>query len=262
MPKVDILVSNRNSLEAIQLCVESVHAYTRPGDYQLIVYDDVSDNGIDIPYLRGKQEQGWLRLIEGERRVEHGGALNALVNVTCESDLAVIMDCDIEVLRDGWLDDFVELLADDPLAIAAVRCHGVQVRGGTSRGGAYLAPFCEWWFGLLNMQAYRDDMQVDWTGSWVSTKEEFMALPDAASLPIDKMATYSFDVGCKFYDKVLHNNPKGYYIVSPLPGHINNSFNHYLQVCHHIADGRPEITAHVRKKLDVMRQQLKGLRHG
>jgi glycosyltransferase involved in cell wall biosynthesis len=261
MPKIDILVSNRNSLEAIQLCVESIHNYTRPGDYQLVVYDDASDNGIDIPYLRERQVQGWLRLVEGKRRVFHGGALNALVNVICKSDLAVILDCDIEILRHGWLDDLVGLIAGKPLAIAAVRCWGVQVRGGTGRGAAYLAPFCEWWFGLLNMQAYRDDMQVDWTGSWVSTKEELMALPDAASLPIDKIDTYSFDVGCKLYDKVLHNNPRGYYIVDPLPEHVKNSFTHYLQVCHHVANGRPEITAHVQEKLNFMRKKLKGLRH-
>ena len=91
MKSVSILISNLNSFEAIQLCVESVRKHTKYPDYKIIVYDDTSWNKVDLAYLRIARNQGWLKLIEGETRVGHGGSVNALLEA-CNTDLAMILD--------------------------------------------------------------------------------------------------------------------------------------------------------------------------
>lgn len=258
MPKsCSILISNRNSYEAIQLCIESVRHYTEYPDYQIIVYDDCSDNGIDLPYLKEKQGLGWLKLIEGKERKEHGGALNVLVNEVCQSDLAMIMDCDIQILRSGWLTNMVNLISTDEKAIGACNCLGIKWRGRK----VFVGPFCEFWFGLLNMNAYRDGMQVDWEPMLIYDKEEMKRYID--NLNIKKIDLFVLDVGSKLPTKVLYDNPKGYRIISPLPENINNAYTHYMQItCHKEARGpqAEEIKGHANQKLAEIRKELEALR--
>jgi len=50
MKTCSILISNYNSFETIQLCIESIRKYT---DYphKIVVYDDCSTNEMDVAYL-------------------------------------------------------------------------------------------------------------------------------------------------------------------------------------------------------------------
>jgi len=255
MAPVDILITNRNSREAIELCVESVRAYTHPGDYDLIVYDDCSDNNLDLPYLREAQGKGWLRLIEGRTRALHGGALNVLLNEVSTADYAVLLDCDIEIKRSGWLADLLALIADDPLAIGVVNCLPAKIRGP----GTWVAPFGEWWFGALNMRAYRDGMAVDWRPVMIRDAKAIGKL--APWLIEHRIDEYIFDVGCKLCHKVRTDNPKGYHFVSPLPEEMRSTFRHYLQVSHHLGSTSDAIITHVNGKLAEMRASLNTIRH-
>lgn len=63
MKTVSILISNCNSFDAIQLCIESIRARTDYPNYQIIVHDDESPNGVDIKYLEEAEAKGWIRLI-------------------------------------------------------------------------------------------------------------------------------------------------------------------------------------------------------
>lgn len=254
MKPIDILITNRNSLEAVQLCVESARHYTGGYNHQVIVYDDASDNGIDLPYLRDAQERGWIQLIEGRERLRHGGGLNVLLNEICRAKYAVILDCDIEILKLGWLADLVKLIDGNEKAIGAVNCRDWQIRGP----GHYLAPFCEFWFAVLNMDAYRDGMMVDWQPSFYADEDEIRKLN--SSLPVGEIEQYIFDVGSKLYHKVLTDNPKGYYFITPLPEEIMSSFRHYRQVSHNIGDWHEHIIKHINEKLAEIRARLDRIR--
>lgn len=257
MTPIDILITNRNSREAIQLCVESVRFHTTPGTYQIIVYDDCSDNDIDLPYLRQAQAKGWLRLIEGRERALHGGGINLLLNEVCQADYAVLLDCDIEIRRDGWLDSLMLLVRGNDRAIGAVNCLHHQIRGT----GHWIAPFCEFWFGLLNMKAYRDGMMVDWRPVIVTDPAEIARLaPELANEAHEPVEQYIFDVGCKLYHKVLTDNPKHYYFISPLPEEIKQSFRHYRQVSHLIGAQTGGLKRHVDGQFDAIRASLNAIR--
>jgi len=109
MKSVDILITNHNSGDTIALCIESIRKFT---DYPhgIIVYDDATDPAQydDLTYLREAQRKGWIRLIEGERRIMHGKSIAALLGET-KADFAMILDCDIEINRPWWLGEMIRL---------------------------------------------------------------------------------------------------------------------------------------------------------
>ncbi len=108
MKSVSICITNFQSGDAVALCIESVRRFTKY-PHEIVVYDDASDTRYynDIEYLRAVRDKGWIRLIEGEQRVNHGPALARMLD-TCQTDLAMVMDCDIQIVRDGWLEAMVE----------------------------------------------------------------------------------------------------------------------------------------------------------
>lgn len=254
MNKVEILISNRNSFEAIQLCIESIRHHTKYPDYQIIIYDDCSDNGIDLQYLREKQEKGWLRLIEGKEWKDHGGALNILVNETCQTDLAMIMDCDIQILKSGWLIEMVDLISAEKKAIGICNCFGTRRRGAE----VYVGPFCEFWFGLLNMVAYRDGMEVDWRPTIICDKEKMRKY--AEGLDVNILDYFVLEVGSKLYVKTLYDNPKGYHFISPIPKNINNAYRHYRQVASLSKLERIDIRQYMAIQFKIIKEELKTLR--
>lgn len=242
MNPVDILIPNYNGREALQLCIESVAAYT-PEPHRVIVYDDASENPGESEYLDRAQANGWVnKVIVGHEHYGHGYALNEMVG-TCaagEASYAVLMDNDIQILHRGWLSDLLALVADPRVLIVAME---KEKFGYCSRGympGQFLP-----WFALLNMAAYRDGMQVDWSTSELSRKDEpwlteCAHLYPPADNPMFKQtrATWGayardfdpdkiiFDPGCVLWCKMRHDNPKGY-IHQELPPTLLLSFRHW-----------------------------------
>lgn len=101
---VSICITNFQSGDTIALAIESIRKFT---DYphEIIVIDDATDPTLydDLAYLRSVRDKGWIRLIENESRQNHGPSLSRMLD-TVQSDLAMIMDCDIQILAPGWLE--------------------------------------------------------------------------------------------------------------------------------------------------------------
>jgi glycosyltransferase involved in cell wall biosynthesis len=129
MKSVEILISNFNSGEAIELCIESIRKFTAY-PHTITVRDDgtwtkpMPEVGLvngygDLDYLRAARDRGWIKLIDGQRRLMHGSSLNVLLD-QCQADLAMIIDCDIQVLSPGWLEEMVETQARTNAAMMTV----------------------------------------------------------------------------------------------------------------------------------------------
>lgn len=226
MKTCSILISNHNSFEAIQLCVESVKKYTQH-PHKIIVFDDASINEIDLEYLREAKRKGMIHeLIEGKKQITHGGALNILINEICDTDYAAILDCDIQIKNYNWLQDLIDLASRDPkiLAICDFKREGIGAF-------AYRTGFYTFWFGLLNMTAYKDDMQVDWLLRKADrNKEPYKSIFNEWS---DKPKPKNFnedvvhnDPGCHLWLKITYNNPKGYKHVC-VPDYIFAKYHHF-----------------------------------
>jgi len=267
MKSISILIPNRNSFEALQLCIESIRKYT---DYphKIIVYDDRSTNDVDVQYLRRADVLGWLELHLGMKHLGHGAALNELVNRLCDTDYAIVMDSDIEIKRSGWIQDFLAIAATDEKIISIVDTIGKRL---TWLG--YNVPVCNFSLGFLNMEAYRNGMEVDWRsviGGTDRRQEPYESIfadiyPAPASfknLPKFNENFVSIDPGAKFWLKVNYDNPKRYRVI-PMSVGLKQKYHHFDHISFiSIPDPSypPKIAVQREAKFMVIRNHLKGLR--
>lgn len=197
-----ILVSNYNSWEAIQLCLESINKHTNY-PFDITVYDDCSTNKVDLEYLRRQRNIGWLTLIEGKKRVGHGEALNTLLD-SCESDFACILDNDIQILKTSWLEDFVSLFKNETDILACGIEHNLNI------GRPAITSWFQTWFMMLNMKPYRN-VAINWDKKIID-------------------GTY-YPVGADLWLKlVVHNLDERRRVISPLPERFNSYFHHFAHV--------------------------------
>lgn len=288
-PEVSILITNYNSFECIELCIESIRHYTRYPNYKIIVFHDSSyvpdedglsqsPNLVDRDYLRGCQDKGWITLYEnlGRTALGHGGALNKLINVYCDTDYAAILDCDTQIRDFGWLDDLMDVALSSDKIIAVVDCKP----GGFSRYH-YRTAFQTWWLGFLNMKAYRDGMQVDWQISWEDRREypyteelaEFYPPENCKWTDYWDKADYIVkdefdrdrtvnDPGSQLYIKTKYFNPKDYKVV-PVPHATHSKYHHYGRISR-ISIPWPSDEERVkqvrRERFGMIRMELKKLR--
>jgi len=264
MDKVSILIPNRNSLEALELAVESIRYYTRY-PYKLIIYDDASTNGRDIEYLKQAESRGWLELHQGEKRVGHGGVLNELINKLCDTDYAVVMDSDVEIKGFDWIRDFLNIMAPGVIAISDVIDRRTTWKG-------YNVPVCDFSFGFLDMRLYRDNMEVDWrvmAGGTDRRQHPYESIfadiypPNRASVgPQFNEDFVSIDPGGKFWLRLHYGNPKGYKMLS-IPVTLKPKYHHHGHISY-ISEIEDSFTEKIRQgrdaKFKIINRQLKGLR--
>jgi glycosyltransferase involved in cell wall biosynthesis len=234
MNPVSILVSNYNSGDAIQLLVESIRRYTPEGAYKLIVYNDICKNGIDDKYLQGCRDRGWLTLFEntGEKALGYQTIVNRLLHDICDTEKAVLMDCDIQIKAHGWLEDMARLL-EEPSVLAAC-----DYRDDAICGRGWCSGFYRFWFGGLNMTAYRDGMHVDWGFSEGDRREwpycemfkkiEHVGFPEKYVPGFDDNKVFN-DPGSQLWLKTHFYNPKKYRVLD-IPQYLTNKFHHYGHV--------------------------------
>lgn len=267
MKTVSILIPNRNSFEAVQLAIESIRRYT---DYphRIIVFDDFSTNGIDIPYLENAKAKGWIELYRGKKHAGHGSALNQLVNDICDTDYAAIIDSDIEVKCSGWIQDFLSIVSTDKEIIAAVDTIEKRM---TWRG--YNVPVSNFSFGFINMKAYRDSMEVDWRsiiGGTDRREKPYCSIFADIYPPENRfkdLVTFdenfvSVDPGAKFWLKVNYFNSKSYRII-PIPYILLNKYHHFDHISF-ISIPDPSYPPHIAEKrklkFSLIKNHLKELR--
>ena len=238
MKKVDILISHWNSGKAIELCIQSIREFTKY-PHQIIVHDDGSTHKPNLDYLRLAQQKGWIKLSIGKENVGHGRVLNKLVNETCRTSHAIIMDSDVQILKEGWLSEFMEIAKKDKDILAIVDYVDKDYVPWGFRCGLYA-----FWFGLLNMKNYRNGMYVDWALKHAKRWREPFTTEFA------DLYTHEFkirmesrgwvkhgfnpdridcDPGSALYIKAKYDNPKNYKIV-PLTRSLKESHRHYAHI--------------------------------
>jgi len=229
MKSVSILIPNRDTYEMLQLCIESVRKYTRY-PHRIIVCDDNSQGGVDLEYLREGRDKGWLELYENDKQLYHGGMLNRLVNEICDTELAFLMDSDVQILKPGWLQDFITLISEGDDIIAV---WNTLLKYFTPH--CYRVPVYHVWFGLLNMTAYRDGMQVDWASKQTDRRDEpFKTIfapyypPREAGISWDSWDEnfVAIDPGGNPWVKFNYDNPRGYRVI-PMPSSLGKKYHHY-----------------------------------
>lgn len=242
MKKVDILIPNWHCLEAIELAVESIRAFTPQEDYHLVVHDDglhkeQLKKGFTYrnrDYLRKCAKKGWLELIESNKNIGHGASLDLLINRS-KADFAIVLDCDIQILKHGWLKE----------AMSCFKKKKDFVFCDTEQHATAILSYPTWintWFIMMDMKVYRDNMWVDWN-----------------VIDVDGVR---WNPGAALLAKLETDNPKNYRIL-PIPKELRPYYYHHVHmscistVSSH--DTKSFVSAHERR-FGKIRRELKKLR--
>jgi hypothetical protein len=222
--KVNILIGNCKTWEAIELTIESILKRTAYGPYEIIVYDQSreTDNGSRLPYLRTQAEKGNIKLIEGTYRQRsdldgHGKAIKELLK-NCDADLALLWDSDIEVLHSSWLS----------ILVSSLKGENVLGVGGFNPGRnhwdrMWIAPrYIPNWM-LLDMAIYKDFQgEDDWGLDFIPFSKwkypevfEGQRPPNNPELLNGEIRVFR-DTGWRIWEKLTFENPRRLKML-PLP---------------------------------------------
>jgi len=203
-------MTNFQSGDTVALAIESVRRFTKC-PYEMIVYDDASDPvhyGDDLTYLRAAQEKGWIKFIEGNPHGGWGCGIRTMLNAVT-TDLAMILDCDIQILRSGWLE---KMIAHQEATGAAMITDMEVFPDNVSIAS---------WFFMLDMAQYPFIKPAEWD---YTTKPEFISW-DATPMAL-------YPAGHQIYKNILDQGR----ILAPFPQGISSFPNgpgaYYHHPCH------------------------------
>jgi O-antigen biosynthesis protein len=117
-PKVSILIPTRNGLDLLRKCVLSIRNHTRYPNYEIVIIDNMSDDPALHQYIRDEQSENNLNVIKYEKPFNHSDMNNMAVN-SVQTDWVVLMNNDVEILSDRWLEQLVATAEiDKSIAVA------------------------------------------------------------------------------------------------------------------------------------------------
>ena len=135
-PKVSVIIATHNALPLLKNCVNSLREKTRYPNYEVFVIDNRSDDPELIQYLREESTRGRLRPVVYERPFNHSDMHNRVIAAT-DAEYVVLINNDVEVSSDGWLEQMLAIAEADP-TVAGV---GALLRfpdGRVQHGGVVL----------------------------------------------------------------------------------------------------------------------------
>jgi len=235
MRACSILISSWWSHVALEMTIESILKRTVYDNYKIVVCDSSSNNSKERQYLRQKRDSGNIELLECTDRgklgfLKHGEAINRLLQC-CSTELACLLDSDIEILEGDWLSTLADFIRNGKdLGAGDLRKGGCFLPQSIFRGPLY-HPSCL----FLNMPAYRcfgtDD---DWPEKGILMAEykykyKFDNWPQCEGNNLvynydPKMAGVHYDTAGRFTEKVLWENPEGLRMYSLPPNFIRSAY--------------------------------------
>jgi O-antigen biosynthesis protein len=105
-PLVTILIPTRNGLDLLRRCIESLVEKTRYSNYEILVIDNQSDDAETMAYLDQIAGAGVAFVLKDDRPFNYSALNNSAAKVARGSYLC-LMNNDIEVISEGWLDEMV-----------------------------------------------------------------------------------------------------------------------------------------------------------
>lgn len=272
-----ILISSWCSHDALELTIESILERTIYNSYKIVVCDSSPAQGRERAYLKRNWDGGYIELLECTDRgdegfLKHGEAINRLL-AHCDTELACLLDSDVEILASDWLSILAAFIKDDKdLGVGDLRKGGCFLNSSIFRGPLY-HPSCL----FLNMSAYRHfGSEDDWLEKGISIpgqgipmtrykyKYKFDGWPrcEGSNLVYNydsTMAGVHYDTGGRFAEKILWENPEGLRM-HPIPvGFFKKKIYHFegMSAHHQILDGD-----YMRARVALLQERLRLLRAG
>jgi len=273
MKPCSILISSWCSHDAIEMTIESILKRTIYDDYKIVVLDSSPATGRERQYLRKHRDNGSIELLErDEGQLGHGETINKLLK-DCNTELACLLDSDVEILEGDWLSVLADPIRDNKdLGVGDLRKGGCFIYSSIFRGPLY-HPSCL----LLNMPAYRRfGSEDDWPEQGVSMpgkgipmaeykyRHKFENRPLSDIHPFvynfdPRMAEVHYDTGGRFSEKVLWENPEGLRMHPMPPDFFKRKIIHFEGMSAHSTRLGIDL---MKPRVALLRERLRLLRAG
>ncbi len=107
-PLVSIIVPTKNQKKLLQKCIDSILSLTTYRNFEILVVDNRTDEDEAKKYLNSISAHPEITVLEYDKEFNFSGINNFAVSKS-RGSLVVLMNNDIEVLTENWLEEMVSL---------------------------------------------------------------------------------------------------------------------------------------------------------
>lgn len=121
-PLVSIVIPTRNGLPLLRRCIESLREKTRYSCYEILVVDNQSDDSEMLGYLNQIAAAGIARVLRYDFPFNYS-ALNNFAVRAARGSFLCLMNNDIEVISEDWLDEMVGQAARPEIGVVGSKLY-------------------------------------------------------------------------------------------------------------------------------------------
>ena len=105
-PPVTVIIPTRNSLDLSKVCVEGILKHTTYPDYDILIVDNGSDDPATLEWFAASTANPRISVVRHEAPFNYSELMNFGV-AHARGSVVALLNNDIEVLTDGWLEEMV-----------------------------------------------------------------------------------------------------------------------------------------------------------
>ncbi len=106
LPKASLVIPTRDRVELLRTCVDSILAKTRYPDYDVVIVDNQSSDPATLDYLARIALDPRVRVLRYDAPFNYSAINNWAVD-QCDGSVIGLVNNDIEVISNDWLDEMV-----------------------------------------------------------------------------------------------------------------------------------------------------------
>ncbi len=106
-PKVSIVIPTKDKVEYLRRAIESIKEHTKYSNYEIVVVNNRSEEEESKKYFKEISKEKSIRVIDFDQPFHFGKLYNWASNQV-DGEYMLILNNDIKVLNDGWLESMLE----------------------------------------------------------------------------------------------------------------------------------------------------------
>ena len=106
-PKVSIVIPTKDKVDYLKRAIESIKEHTEYSNYEIVVVNNRSEEKETVEYFREIEKEKNIRVIDFDKPF-HFGKLYNWASKKVDGEYMLILNNDIKVLNDGWLESMLE----------------------------------------------------------------------------------------------------------------------------------------------------------
>lgn len=209
-PKVSIVIPTKDKVEYLKRAVESIQEHTEYSNYEVVIVNNKSEERETLEYFKEIGKEKNIRVIDFNEPF-HFGKLYNWVSKKIDGEYMLMLNNDIKVLNDGWLESMLEWCQLPEVGCVGAKLYypngkiqhaGVIVgAGGAAAHSHRLVDGDSFGYegALVNVRNY-----LALTGACLMIKRKLFIDMNGFDIQFDP-AYQDVDLGIRLYEKGLYN---------------------------------------------------------